>query len=212
MSKRESKPIPAAEPAAAAAIATIRVELRDIEPLIWREIDSPVSITLEALHDIIQAAMGWTNSHLWEFTIGRERFGPPEPSDGFGEGPINAGKVILADILRPRRTHLHYVYDMGDNWEHRVTVSRIRAGDPSIAYPRYVAGAGACPPEDCGGFPGYYHLLEALADPRHPNHAEMKEWHGGSDPARFDDLAPKLALGQIAKRRRAARKGRSRSA
>lgn len=61
--------------------------------------------------------------------------------------------------------------------------------------PHCIAGAQACPPEDCGGPWGYAHLLEVLADPGHPEHAEMLEWIGGPiDPAAFDLDAVNLAL------------------
>ena len=53
-------------------IATVRIELRDTDPLIWREVEVPTSITLKVLHDVIQAVMGWFDHHLWEFTIGKQ--------------------------------------------------------------------------------------------------------------------------------------------
>jgi hypothetical protein len=50
-----------------------------------------------------------------------------------------------------------------------------------------VAGARACPPEDCGGVGGYYHLLEALADPEHEDHDMLLEWVGSRyNPEAFD--------------------------
>jgi hypothetical protein len=41
-----------------------------------------------------------------------------------------------------------------------------------------VDGAGACPPEDCGGAPGYSDLKVILADPAHEEHHAMLEWLG----------------------------------
>ena len=62
-------------------IATIRIELRHTDPLIWRQVEVPTSITLKVLHDIIQAVMGWFDYHLWEFRIGKQRYGLPMDDD-----------------------------------------------------------------------------------------------------------------------------------
>jgi hypothetical protein len=83
---------------------------------------------------------------------------------------------------------------------------RQRLGDKLAAY-LYAAGEGNGPPDDCGGIPGFYELLEAIADPTHPSHAHLKEWVGDYDPATFDVLPIKFALGRIANRRNAAKRG-----
>ena len=147
-------------------IATIRIELIDTDPPIWREVEVATSISLKTLHAVIQAAFGWRNYHLWEFSLGKHRYGPPSDADWREEPLVDAGKVRLADLLGPRKTKIDYLYDFGDSWEHRLTVSDVRAGDPDCSYPRYVAGERNGPPEDCGGIPGFYDKLETAADPR----------------------------------------------
>ena len=145
-------------------IATVRIELQHTDPLIWRQVEVPTSITLKVLHDIIQAVMGWFDDHLWEFTIGKQRYGLSMDED-FGTVPrAAAGKVRLRDLLKPRKTVIDYTYDFGDCWEHRLTVTDVRAGQPGVSYPRYIGGERNGPPEDCGGIPGFYALLDALAD------------------------------------------------
>jgi hypothetical protein len=89
--------------------------------------------------------------------------------------------------------------------EHRLTVTEVRAGQPGVSYPRYIGGERNGPPEDCGGIPGFYELLEAISDPTHLSHADIKEWAGEYDPDTFDTLPIKYALGRIANRRNAAR-------
>ena len=186
-------------------IATIRIELKDSDPVIWRQVEVPTSVTLKVLHDIIQAAMGWCDYHLWEFTIAKRRYGLPSDED-WGTEPLNdARKVRLRDVLRPRRTAIEYLYDFGDSWEHRLTVADIRAGDPDLSYPRYVTGERNAPPEDCGGIPGFYEMLDARADPNRESHAEATEWLDDYDPDTFDELPIKFALGRIANQRNAAR-------
>jgi hypothetical protein len=152
-------------------IATVRIELQYTDPLIWREVEVSTSITLKVLHEIIQVVMGWFDYHLWEFTIGKQRYGLPM-DEGWGtERRIAAGKVRLRDVLKPRKTRIDYMYDFGDGWEHRLTVTGVRAGQPGISYPRHICGARNGPLEDCGGIPGFYQLLDAIANPNHPSHA-----------------------------------------
>lgn len=186
-------------------IATVRIELQHTDPLIWRQVEVPTSITLKVLHDIIQAVMGWFDCHLWEFTIGNKRYGLPMDED-WGTAPrATAGKVRLRDLLKPRKTVIDYTYDFGDCWEHRLIVTDVRAGQPGVSYPRYIGGERNGPPEDCGGIPGFCELLEALADPKHPNHADAKQWSDDYDADTFDELPIKYALSRIANRRNAAR-------
>ena len=121
-------------------IATVRIELRDSDPLIWRQIEVPTSITLKVLHDIIQAAMGWFDYHLWEFTIAKRRYGLPTDEDWGTEPRLEAAKVRLREVLKSGRTTVDYLYDFGDSWEHRLSITDVRAGDPNLSYPRYIAG------------------------------------------------------------------------
>lgn len=187
-------------------IATLRIELLDTDPLIWRQLELSTSSTLKDLHTLIQAAMGWANQHLWEFRVGRQVFGKPMSGDAWG-GPtiVNAGKVRLAELLKPRKTVINYTYDLGDSWEHRLTITDVRPADPDLVYPRYLGGERAAPPEDCGGVPGFYAALEALADPNHPEHEDIVDWLDGYDPNHFNEVALKLAVGRITSRRRTAK-------
>jgi hypothetical protein len=100
---------------------------------------------------------------------------------------------------------LHFASEL--RWEHRLTVTDVRAGNPSLSYPRYVGGERNGPPEDCGGIPGFYEMLDAAADPKHPDHAEAKQWLDDYDPNAIEELPIKYALGRIANQRNAA-KGR----
>jgi hypothetical protein len=66
--------------------------------------------------------------------------------------------VRLRDVLKPRKTIIDYIYDFGDGWEHRLTVTDVHAGQPGLSYPRYIGGERNGPPEDCGGIPGLARL------------------------------------------------------
>jgi hypothetical protein len=185
-------------------IATLLIELMDTDPLIWRQVEVPISISLKTLHNIIQAAMGWFDMHLWEMRLSGQVYGLPMDEDFGAEPRLDGAKVRLSRILGPRKTVMTYTYDFGDNWEHRLILTNVRFGEPGAAYPRYTSGERPAPPEDCGGIPGFYTALEARADPSHPDYAEIVEWLDGYDPDHFEDIKLKYAVGRVAARRRAA--------
>ena len=186
-------------------IASVRIELRHTDPLIWREVEVPTSIMLLVLHDIIQVVMGWFDYHLWEFNIDRRKYDLAMDEDWGGTPRNLANHVRLRDVLKPGRSIIDYTYDLADCWEHRLTVTDVRTGKPGVSYPRYVGGERNGPPEDCGGISGFYEWLEALLDPQHERHAEAREWADEYDPDVVDDLPIKYALSRIANRRNAAR-------
>ena len=185
-------------------IATLRIELKDSDPPIWRMVEVPTSITLKVLHDIVQVTMGWLDYHLWELVIGGQSYGLSMDED-WGAAPRKvASRTRLRDVLSPGTTTVDYTYDFGDNREHLLIVNDVRPGDPGTAYPRFIAGERDCPPEDCGGIPGFYEMLAARADPTHPDHAG--KWLDEYDPDELEVFPIEVALGRIAARRNAAAK------
>ena len=170
----------------AASIARLLVTLDGVKPPVRRRVEVPLTIRLDRLHLVLQAAMGWTNSHLYEIRARDVGWGLPDPD--FGDGPLDAKKARLADVLADAGTKtLKYLYDFGDGWEHTVKVERIADAAPSTAYPVLIDATGRCPPEDVGGSWGYAEFLDAIADPAHESHAEMTEWAGEPfDPKTVD--------------------------
>ncbi len=135
--------------------------------------------------------MGWSDSHLHEFEI-------LNPSTGL---KVNIGlpdeeldkKILIdwnqkiADYFTMENPLASYVYDFGDNWEHKIQLEKILPREQNVNYPVCIKGKGACPPEDCGGIGGYYNLLEIISDPENEEYKEMMEWVGGKfDPEHFD--------------------------
>lgn len=157
-----------------------RIELAGIAPLIWREILVPARYSFWDLHVAIQDSMGWWDSHLHAFRPpGRSRtpafeFGIPTDDD-FTE--VTAGwEVFIADYFPEVGVRLSYEYDFGDGWEHGVELLAIEPRVKGRRYPQCVGGERACPPEDCGGVPGYQRLTEALLDPKNEEHEDLGEW------------------------------------
>jgi hypothetical protein len=187
-------------------IARIRIALEDIEPEIWRRVEVPLDLNLKSLHDVIQAVMGWQDYHLFEFAIGDKAYGLPGPDGDFGRKVLQAKLAKLETFVAQGVNQFAYVYDMGDDWRHTITIEAVEPSAPDQKYPRFIDGARRGPPEDVGGIPGYYEFLDAMAKPRHREHRRMIEWYGGPyDPGDIDSFHLRLRLGAIAKRRHAGR-------
>jgi hypothetical protein len=185
----------------------IKVTLLGTKPPIWRRLLVPASMTLAKLHDVLQTAMGWHDCHMHEFRAGERHFGRPDPEDiSMGMQVENERNIRLSSVLRRPGAKLIYTYDFGDNWEHAIVLEKLLPLLPDMTSPICIDGSLACPPDDCGGIPGFYELLDALADPNHEQHQEMRDWIGGDfDPQAFSveevnrKLAPKRRRSSAAK-------------
>ena len=156
----------------------LRVSLLGITPAIWRRIEIPADISLAGLHEMLQAAMGWGDMHRYGFGL----YGFLDRVDLDVD---RADGVRLLDICQPGDT-IGYTYDMGDDWHHAVEIEAEVPPSSRIRYPRCVAGRRACPPEDCGGPPGYAHLLRTLGGRMTGARRELLDWLGGPfDPEAF---------------------------
>jgi hypothetical protein len=179
-----------------ASVHQLKVTLLGTKPPVWRRIQVASSINLRRLHDVIQEAMGWTQSHLYRFEVDGVEFGEPDPEFGM---PIRSAKGTSLRTIAPTvGARFDYEYDFGDSWEHRIVVEKVLPPEQGVAYPRCTAGRRACPPEDCGGVWGYAEFLKAIRDPRHPEHTAMLAWVGGAfDPEAFDVQEVNTALANL---------------
>ncbi len=198
--KKTSRP----KSAAIASLHQLKISLKWSRPAIWRRVVVPADMTLDQLHDVIQIAMGWTNSHLHEFIGDGGRFDggafrePGPDLDELDDDAASEKNHTVADLAPRPKSKFVYEYDFGDGWRHDVTVEKILAPDPALKHPVCLAGKNACPPEDCGGIGGYYDMLKKLADPSDPEHDETKEWLGDEwDSAHFDLDQVNAALKRI---------------
>ena len=167
------------------SIYQIKISLIGAKPPIWRTVLVPSNIDLETFHDVIQLAMGWTDSHLHQFIANKVFYGIPD--DDFELEMEDESKYKLSQLLTKEKDTLIYEYDFGDSWEHKILLEKILPYDSKTVLPVCIKGKRACPPEDCGGIWGYEELLETISDPKHPDHEDMLEWLGGEfDPEEFD--------------------------
>ena len=185
-------------------VARLRIELEGTHPPVWRSVDVPLSFTLMALHEIIQVMMLWENAHMFEFVVGDQVYGEPNPRDTAWDRKVLQAKSIRLKSLVDRGVdRFLYVYDFGDNWQNHVVLDGVRQGDDNTDYPAFVGGSRRAPPEDVGGTGGFEAFLASVTDPRHEDHDRMLEWCGGSfDPEDIDERHIRMIIGNYAARRR----------
>jgi hypothetical protein len=166
----------------------LKVSLLHIQPEIWRSFEVPSDITLDRLHDVIQIVMGWTDSHLHEYTINKKKYTeyPQSKEDG-----VEDGQFRLSELIKRKGQKFTYLYDFGDDWEHVIVLEskskRTELNDAFIPILRCLDGARSCPHEDVGGIPGYMDLCESMSKKDHLEYENNIEWLGEVyDPERID--------------------------
>ena len=183
-------------------IVRVEAHILGIDPRISRTLELPVGLNLALLHEVLQAAFGWTDSHLHQFLIGGLTFGAPEfDEDGlFDHRTFEATETHLIDFTfsydEKKPLHILYEYDFGDCWRHHIDMHRVPR-EQGANYPRCTAGSRSGPPEDVGGTYGYAEFLDAWRDPEHEDHRQMRTWVGKKfEPERFDLEATNKQIGR----------------
>ena len=163
----------------------LKIRLLDIEPEIWRRFVVPADISLDRLHDVVQIVMGWEDSHLHEFTIGKKRYTeyPESREDG-----LVSGRYRLGDLIKQKGRTFRYLYDFGDGWDHELMIENSRFDNSERWADVFcLEGDRACPPEDVGGPPGYSEFCAVMNNPGHIEHEALFDWYGGEfDKNEFD--------------------------
>lgn len=207
--------MPAARATAPRSLHELRITLLDTAPPVWRRVRVRSDATLGQLHGVIQAAMGWMNSHLHAFRVGGKTLADPgfelEDSDG------DEFEVTLARCLAEPGDKVLYEYDFGDGWEHEVRLEAIVPAGRGARRAECIGGARACPIDDVGGTGGWEHLLQVLADPTHEEHDHLKTWFESTreeyadydrrfalpfDPEAFDATLANVAIAGLTQGRR----------
>ncbi len=156
-------------------IYQLKMTIVGSKPAIWRQVLVPGGITLADLHEVMQTAFGWTNTHLHQFTVKGVFYADKSPEMGVDESEDEA-LVRLQDIAPKARSSFKYTYDFGDDWEHKITVEKIVEKDGRFSgSPVCTDGALSGPREDCGGVFDYNNMLALLKNPDHPEYEEIKE-------------------------------------
>jgi hypothetical protein len=174
-------------------IYQFKITLKGIEPTIWRRIQVPEDYSFWDLHVAIQNAMGWTNSHLYEFTIinpknkRRERIGSPDDDFGGYSSEVFADDEKFIRDYFSEKDSCDYEYDFGDGWEHKIMLEKILPVVPDCKYPVCIDGKRACPPEDCGSTLGYERIVKTMRGIKGVEYKSIVERLGIEfDPEKFD--------------------------
>jgi hypothetical protein len=191
---RRRAPAEAGKVAGPGTVHRLRILLSESDPPIWRGVEVCSDIRLDRLHRIIQAAMGWCDGHVHQFLVEDECIADPEAA----EDVRDERTVRLCQIAPEKGSSFLYVYDLGDDWQHEITVEAVEPRADAAAHVRCTGGARACPPEDCGGIPGYEDLLYVLRDPSDDEYAAMCDLVGERfDPEAFDLHAANRRIKQV---------------
>lgn len=168
----------------------LKIQIKDSHPPIWRRVIVPAGLSFSQLGVVLNKVMGWCGYHLFSFefyhlNLRFEESMEEEPL--WCKDDIQEASEYLIDTFLEAQKWFSYIYDFGDNWEHRVTVEKVLM-DYGKNYPVVVKYKGETPYEDCGGIYGYYDLLEILKNPKHKEYKNMKAWTEGHFTSRPYDL------------------------
>lgn len=162
----------------------LRIEIERTNPVVWRQLVVPETITFYELHHTIQITFGWKNSHIYSFTVNDQTIGNPDLLED--TEVISDKNIFINQALKKKGSTMQYEYDFGDGWMHNITLENISENLADIKVPVCLEGEMACPPEDCGGIHGYEILKEAMKDKKHPEHDDLIAWLGKRfDPYEF---------------------------
>lgn len=166
----------------------LKLTLRHVKPPVWRRIQVASDTTLGDLHYLVQTAMGWENDHLHVFRVGRVEYATLDGDQAVTSfGVRDEWEAQVCEVLPSVGRKVEYEYDFGDGWRHDIVAEKILPVEDGKRYPVCLSGAGACPPEDCGGPYRYANLVLAISDPSHPDRRYWRGWIGGDfDPEAFD--------------------------
>lgn len=174
-----------------------RITLLGVTPAVWRLVACPGSLTLETLHSVIQAAMGWKSAHPYEFEVGTKLYREPGSE---GKEALDARATQLEQLHLKQGATITYLYDRGDDWVHQLIVEGVAPAITVSGLPLLLGGAGACPPEGAGGPGGYAELMQARKQRRDTDEGKAAAAKLGNDhdPTVWDPEEAARALAAFA--------------
>ena len=178
----------------------LTVTLRESDPRVWRRLVVSARQRLDRLSLVLQAALGWTNSHLHAFDDGTAQYVIADADDELGH--LDEREFTLEHLVSRSGGTFSFWYDFGDNWWHDIVIEDSVVAEAGVRYARCVDGGSKCPPEDVGGIGGYAEFREVLDDPSHDEHEHYVMWAGLKsaadwDPYHFDVAETNRALGLV---------------
>lgn len=176
----------------------LKITLQYTDPKIYRTVIVPENFNFHQLHIVIQYVMNWENAHMYQFNIEQayasDSIVLPNPDGEGSEGLFgyryeryDATKTYLSEFFNGQKKKMNYIYDLGDNWTHSISV--LKKPSEEVLHPKCIKGENAAPIEDCGGIPGFYHIMETMKKKRkNAENREMLEWYGLSKNKSYDEV------------------------
>jgi hypothetical protein len=169
-----------------------KIQIEDItKPPVWRKVLVPETFTFHRFHQVIQAAFGWKDAHLYQFSereygIGQVIGIPTENEDEWDTPVVDSRNKKLKEIFVKEGKKYIYIYDLGDDWVHKITLEKMIAENKDRKA-KCIDGKGACPPENCGGVWGYEEIKDVFArDPQSKKAVDLRKWLGLNDDEILD--------------------------
>ena len=174
--------------------------LRDSEAPVWRRFCVPMNYNFTQLHDVLQIIFGYSGKEAYEFVVTDPKMRITVDTDLYESYRFlhsEEGKQYLAekeeegftvdtsvevvwaedlplDPLTLKHRQFQYIYDISDEWTYDLELVDIV--EDAAEYPQVREGLGNAPFEACGGFEGYYELMDALTTPEHPENEVIRVW------------------------------------
>ncbi|MFH0783534.1 MAG: plasmid pRiA4b ORF-3 family protein [Pseudomonadota bacterium] len=178
----------------------LHISITFSDPLIWRRIQVPGKLTLSQLHDVIQQSMGWSNSYVHQFLVGKICYEPTQKSTTLREAKrFDEIKYKLHTLEEDMGFMFTYLYGAGEGWEHEIDLEEVIPPTGELKHPIIMAGERACPPETVGDIHEYQTFLSALETSGHKDHDKLFKLTGRPDfdPGFFDLAAAKKRLASL---------------
>lgn len=179
-STKDDKPVPS---------YILHISISFSDPLIWRRVQVPGAFTLAQLHNIIQLSMGWSDSHVHQFLVGKISYEPTMKSNVPRESKrFDEYKYKLHTLEEGMRFMFSYLYGAGEGWEHEIHLEEVVPPSRQLKHPILLSGEMACPPETVGDIHEYQKLISDLSSPGNNSQTSLYELTGRPDfdPAFFD--------------------------
>lgn len=191
VSKKNDKPVPS---------YILHISIAFSDPLVWRRIQVPGTFTLSQLHQVIQRSMGWSDSHVHQFLVGKISYEPTQKSNKPRESKrFDENNYTLHALEDGMQFMFTYLYDAGEGWEHLITLEEVIPPTIELKHPILISGEMACPPETVGDVHIYNDLTLAMESADHKDRNSLAELSENSnfDPTYFDVETAKTRVNQL---------------
>ncbi|CAG7816317.1 unnamed protein product [Allacma fusca] len=165
-----------------------KIRLADTDPEVWRRVDIPGDFTIDQFGRTVVRSIGWIPDYPFTFfgpnreiikNLSRsEEFYTDEDKKKRRSKRLqkkDSTKITVSELYSMKKK-MSVIHMGNECWIHVIELEEIKDNVGRKWYPKCIAGANACPPDECGGSDGYEYLKAAISDPKHKEHDSMKDF------------------------------------